>query len=312
MGTSVFHRFIRIVCGLSLIACCGLTTLTCHSSFGDTKAKASTTGEVPSADKVIIRYEVHGEAEPALVFIHGWCCDRTFWQPQLDHFAKTRKVVAIDLGGHGASGLGRKVWSMAAFGQDVAAVVDKLKLKSVILVGHSMGGPVMLEAAPLLKDKLVGLVGVDTITDPEEKYSPEQMAEYRKPFEKDFAAAMREALNHEHDFFTAKTNPVLIEKITKKMSSAPAEVGISAFQAMLDHANEFERPRLKEIKVPLVCINANRDPKKVEAGRKYAPQFEVYTLPDAGHFLMMEFPAEFNMLLEKTLVSMTTPAPKAE
>ncbi|MDB5339176.1 MAG: catD [Planctomycetaceae bacterium] len=271
---------------------------------------AAATAEVPSADGVIIRYEVHGAGEPTLVFIHGWCCDRTFWQPQLDHFAKSRRVVAIDLGGHGASGLGRKNWSMAAFGKDVAAVVDKLQLKSVVLVGHSMGGPVMLEAAPLLKERLVGLVGVDTLTDPDEKYSAEQIAEYRKPFEKDFAAGMREALRHEHDFFTGKTSPVLIERIVAKMSSASGDVGVSAFQAMFDFANEFQRPRMKEVKVPLVCINAVRDPKKVEAGRKYAPQFEVLTLPDAGHFLMMEYPNEFNALLEKTLAEMTVPANK--
>lgn len=272
----------------------------------------SATGDVPSADRVIIRYEVHGTGEPALVFIHGWCCDRTFWQPQLDHFAKSRRVVAIDLGGHGTSGMGRKKWTMAAFGADVAAVVNKLGLKSVVLIGHSMGGPVMLEAAPLLKERLVGLVGVDTLTDPEEKYSPEQMAEYRKPFEQDFASGMREALRHEHDFFTAKTNPVLIERIVAKMSSAPAEVGVGAFQAMLDFANESERPRLSEVKVPLVCINAILDPKKVEAGRKYAPQFEVLTLPDAGHFLMMEYPDEFNALLEKTLAEMIEPGKKPE
>lgn len=269
-----------------------------------------TTEEVTSADGVVIRYEVHGAGEPALVFIHGWCCDRTFWQPQLDHFAKSRRVVAIDLGGHGASGLGRKVWSMAAFGRDVAAVVEKLQLQSVILVGHSMGGPVMLEAAPLLKERLVGLVGVDTLTDPEEKYSPEQMAEYRLPFEQDFAKGMGAALRHEHDFFTARTNPALIERIVAKMTAAPPAVGVSAFQAMLDFANEFERPRMKEIQVPLVCINAVRDPQKVAAGQKYAPQFEVVALPDAGHFLMMEFPNEFNALLEKTLAGMNEPKDK--
>ncbi len=289
---------------------CGLFVLAGSDPAKPADKKEAVTGEVASADGVTIRYEVHGAGEPALVFIHGWCCDRTFWQPQLDHFAKSRRVVAIDLGGHGKSGLGRKNWTMAAFGKDVAAVVEKLQLKSVVLVGHSMGGPVMLEAAPLLKERLVGLVGVDTLTDPEEKYSAEQMAEYRKPFEKDFAAGMREALRHEHDFFTAKTNPVLIEKIVTKMSSAPGDVGVSAFQAMLDFANEFERPRMKEVKVPLVCINAVRDPKKVEAGKKYAPQFEVLTLPDAGHFLMMEYPDAFNALLEKTLVGMTTPATK--
>ena len=290
-------------CGLSLLVNRG-SQLAAHTQDAAKAAGTAVVGEVKSADGVVIRYEARGQGEPALIFIHGWCCDRSFWKPQLEHFAKTRRVVAIDLGGHGASGLGRKTWTMAAFGKDVAAVVDKLQLKSVILVGHSMGGPVMLEAAPLLKERLAGLVGVDTLTDPDEKYSVEQMAEYRKPFEKDFAKAMGEALRHEQDFFTAKTDKALIERIVAKMTTAPAEVGISAFQAMLDFANEFQRPRMKEVKVPLVCINAKRDPEKVAAGQKHAPQFKVLTLPDAGHFLMMEYPAEFNLLLEKTLAGM--------
>lgn len=313
----------NFVMGCSLLAGCTAQSPTTQESKSsaepspasqenDEKSVVEATGEVASEDGVVVRYEVRGVGEPALVFIHGWCCDRGFWQPQLDHFAKSHQVIAIDLGGHGASGLGRKVWSMGAFGKDVAAVVEKVQPQSVILVGHSMGGPVMLEAAPLLKDRLVGLVGVDCLTDPEEKYSAEQMAEYRQPFEKDFAKAMEAALKHEHDFFTAKTDPVLVERIVTKMTAAPAEVGVSAFQAMLDFANDSQRPRMTEVQVPLVCINAKIDPQKVAAGQKYAPQFEVVSLPDAGHFLMMEYPVEFNALLEKCLAKMASPTSKSE
>jgi len=71
-------------------------------------------------------HEVRGEGEPALVFIHGWCCDRTYWEAQLPYFAQKYKVVTIDLAGHGESGLDRKAWTMKAFGEDVAAVVEKL------------------------------------------------------------------------------------------------------------------------------------------------------------------------------------------
>ena len=49
-------------------------------------------------------------------------------------------MVAVDLGGHGESGMGREHWTMEAFGDDVAAVVRGLGLERVILVGHSMGG----------------------------------------------------------------------------------------------------------------------------------------------------------------------------
>ena len=88
-----------------------------------------TISSVISSDGVSIAYEVRGEGEPALVFIHGWCCDRSYWSEQLHHFVEKYKVIAIDLAGHGDSGLNRKEWTMAAFGEDVVAVVDKINLE---------------------------------------------------------------------------------------------------------------------------------------------------------------------------------------
>src|SRR3954468_21245680 len=123
-------------------------------------------GTVPSADGIPIRYHVEGPAKspsPALVFVHCWSCDRHLWDETAGHFAKRYRVVTLALAGHGESGQGRKDWTIPAFGQDVASVVRALDLKKVILVGHSMGGPVILEAARALPDRVVGLVPVDTL-----------------------------------------------------------------------------------------------------------------------------------------------------
>ena len=72
-----------------------------------------------SADGVPIHYKARGDGDIALVFVHGWCCNRSYWEKQLDHFAPHHRVVTIDLGGHGESGLKRESWSMAAFAGDV-------------------------------------------------------------------------------------------------------------------------------------------------------------------------------------------------
>lgn len=279
------------------------------SDVASTPEQATTpttrTGEVPSTDGVVIRYEVRGEnknaEQPTLVFIHGWCCNRTFWEPQLAHFAKKFQVVAVDLAGHGKSDAGRENWTMEAFGGDVAAVVNDVGAKRVMLVGHSMGGPVILEAADILGDKVAGLIPVDAFTDPNEKYTEGQMAEFRKPFEEDFPTAMHDALHHEHDFFSEATSEELKERITAVMTSAPPNMGVGAFQGMLDFANERQRPLMAKVKMPFVCINAKRVEEKVADGKQHAPQFEVLTLPDSGHFLMMEHPAEFNAMLEQTV-----------
>lgn len=63
-------------------------------------------GEVPSADGIPVRYEVHGAGPPALVFVHGWSCDRDYWRGQVEHFAGRYRVVTVDLAGHGESGGG--------------------------------------------------------------------------------------------------------------------------------------------------------------------------------------------------------------
>ncbi len=93
-----------------------------------------------SADGIPLAYEVHGTGRPALVFVHGWSCDRRYWSKQIDYFAQRYQVVVLDLAGHGESGLGRRAWTIPAFGQDVVAVVEKLGLKEAVLIGHSMGG----------------------------------------------------------------------------------------------------------------------------------------------------------------------------
>jgi pimeloyl-ACP methyl ester carboxylesterase len=82
---------------------------------------------------------VHGEGALVLVFVHGWSCDRSYWKGQLEPFSQHYKVVAIDLAGHGASGKERKNYTIESFGADVAAVVNKLNLQHIILIGHSMG-----------------------------------------------------------------------------------------------------------------------------------------------------------------------------
>ena len=109
-----------------------------------TKVTGPIIDSVESADGVMIHYEVLGAGEPTLVLVHGWSTDRGYWKDQVGEFSKTYQVVTVDLGGHGESGLGREDWTMAAFGADVASVVNKVNPNTVVLIGHSLGGKVSL------------------------------------------------------------------------------------------------------------------------------------------------------------------------
>ncbi len=249
-----------------------------------------------SEDGVEIKFDVQGEGEPALVFVHGWCCDRSYWDAQVPHFAQKYKVVTIDLAGHGESSLGRESYTMEAFGEDIVAVIEKLGIDNIVLIGHSMGGPVILETARQIPERIIGLVGADTFGGIGEPWTQDRIDIFLEPFRSNFEDAASNLIRR--NFFTLKSDSVLIDKIVTDMAAGPPEVGIKCVEGNIkyDRATAF-----KEVKVPIRTINSGRNQKTVEEIRKYAPTFEVIAMSNVGHFVMMEDPETFNRLLEETI-----------
>src|ERR687888_151032 len=99
-----------------------------------------------------------GRGAPALVFVHGFACTHEDWHAQLAHFRRTHEVLACDLRGHGRTPGQPQECSIEHYGGDVAALVNNLELARCVLVGHSMGCRVVLEAARLIPDKVAGIV----------------------------------------------------------------------------------------------------------------------------------------------------------
>ncbi len=255
-------------------------------------------GTAVSADGVPIKYEVRGKGDPALVFVHGWSCDRSYWSAQLPYFARNHLVVAVDLAGHGESGLDRKEWSMGAFGEDIVAVVRKLDLDKIVLIGHSMGGPAVIEAARRLPEGVIGLVVADFLQDFERKYSQEFVDGWIDSLRPDYAAAVKKFVAEV--LFTRKSDAALVERISQDMSSAPQAVGIGAIRAEFDFLNDLTRI-VKDVEAPITCINSDVEPTRTEVNRRYAPGFKAKIMAGVGHFNMMEDPDTFNALLEETV-----------
>ena len=260
-------------------------------------AQAQQKSEVVNAsDGVPIHYSVSGKGDPALVFIHCWACNRHFWDNQVAEFSKTYRVVTIDLPGHGESGQGRKTYSVESYGDDVKTVVTKLNLKRVVLVGSSMGGPIALEATKRMPDRVVAIVPVDTLQNVEQKVPKEQLDAVFKQMEADFKAATTSLLNQ--FFFSPTTPPAVRERITNETIAQKPEVVLPILNAVFSYD---AAPGLREVKVPIRAINADRVPTDVAANRKYAPQFDVVIIKGTGHYPMLEDPAQFNQMLAEIL-----------
>jgi pimeloyl-ACP methyl ester carboxylesterase len=252
-------------------------------------------GVVTSADGVRIAYDTKGEGTPALVFVHGWSCDRSYWQGQLQPFSQHFKVVAVDLAGHGDSGLGREAWTMGAFGADVAAVVQKLGLERIILIGHSMGGDVIVEAARRLKGRVAGLVWVDTYKQLRTSRTPEQVQAFLAPFRANFPETTRTFVR---GMFPPTAARALVERVAEDMSSAHPAVALGAMESAITFDGEIPRA-LQELKLPVVAINPESPPTDLASMKRYG--VEVVSMSGVGHFLMMEDPERFNRLLRTTI-----------
>jgi pimeloyl-ACP methyl ester carboxylesterase len=259
---------------------------------------------VPSDDGVAIRYRVLGKGEPALIFIHGWSCDSTYWDAQLDPFAAHYTVVTLDLAGHGNSGTTRAEWTMDAFGDDVAAVARQISNRRLILIGHSMGGPVALEAARRLKHRVIGIVGVDTFGNIGLPPATEQELKSRiDPLRRDFPTAMRDYVMRR--LFGPRSDPELVRRIADDMASEPAGIAIGS---LIGLNNMNFSAALGDISVPIVAINSDRLPTDVDRIRLHAPTFRLKVIPGVGHFVMIEDPARFNATLEQTVQELVTRA----
>ena len=251
---------------------------------------------VAASDGVPIHYSVAGKGEPALVFVHCGGCNRNFWENQVAEFSKTHRVVTIDLPGHGESGSGRKSWSIESYGDDVKTVVTKLDLKRVVLVGSSMGGPITLEAAKRMPERVVGIVPVDVLQNVEQKLPPEQVDAVIKQLEADYKTAMTGLLNQ--FFFSANTPEAVKTRVINEVVSRQPEAALAILKGIISYD---PAPALREVKVPIKAINSDLNPTKVEVNRKYAPQFDAVIIKGTGHYPMLEDPTRFNQMLAEIL-----------
>ncbi len=248
-----------------------------------------------SADGVMIHYESYGNSDTAVVFVHGWACDGSYWIRQVDAFKHEYRMVTVDLAGHGKSGTNRELWTVEHFGEDVAAVVNQLDLKKVALVGHSMGGAICIEAARRLPDQVVVLVGVDTYQSLSEPAPEDMIEKFIAPFREDFYAT---ALDFVKGIFGPEADSALVRQVADDMADIDPIIGVGCFEQMFVYDASAA---LAEMRKPIRSINCEVWPTNVEVNRAVAQSGEVVLMPGVGHFPHLEDPATFNISLRKIL-----------
>ena len=248
---------------------------------------------VTEPDGLHIEYRTYGQGDPAIILVQGWATDANYWNAQFGPLKAKYTVVAVDLAGHGASSNGRTDWSMANYGEDVATVARRLPNQQIILVGHSMGGTVALEASRRIGDRVIGIIVVDALKSIGLPPTPQPEIDKRvAPFRADFIGSVRKYVTEE--LFEKGADPLFVQKVAYDMSLEPPEVAIPSLQALL--SMDFATV-LPDIHVPVLAINSDLGTTDEKRIRKLLPTFKAEVIPHTSHFLMMEVPDKFNPIL---------------
>jgi pimeloyl-ACP methyl ester carboxylesterase len=250
---------------------------------------------LPSFDGVPIAYEMHGSGPATLVLVHGWSCDRSYWRHQLAPLAATYRIVMLDLAGHGESGSARRTWTIESFGEDVAAVLRHVDAAPVLLVGHSMGGDVAVEAARRLGPQVRGLIWIDTYKQLGNPRTADEVAALIAPFRNDFATEVRVFVR---SMFLPGADPALVEQVADDMADAPPSIALAAIEASLTYGRTIT-DAIARIDVPIVAINPDAPPTDRASMERH--DVAVVTMSSVGHFPMLDAPDRFNALLSEVV-----------
>ena len=254
---------------------------------------------VLSSDGVRIAFNQQGNGKPAIIFVHGWSNNKSIWDDQIVHFSEKYKAIAVDLAGFGESGDNRTSWTMSAFGDDVTAIIKTLKLKKVVLVGFSMGAPVVIETAGKVPENIAGVVLVDDLMNIEAKYPPEIVHLYDSIMMDLVTNPAPEKLEGVFFKTNIRENTNRCIAMLKKNESTTGYRG--SLQEYFKWCNDSVIDALKKVKAPVRAINSDSEPTNIEAFRKYVPSFKANIIPGVGHVVFWDAPDKFNSLLEESI-----------
>lgn len=244
--------------------------------------------ELGGAKSAKIHYKSYGKGRDALVLVHGWTCNLENWRDQIPEFAKRNRVIALDLPGHGQSDKPEIAYTMDLFANAIDAVMRDAKVERAVLVGHSMGTPVVRQFYRKYPQKTLAIVIVDGGL---RLFGTKEMRDgfltmFRSPEYKEAGKQMFKQM--------AGTLPAAEqERINTSYANTPQYVLVSAMESMGDEALYTT----DKINVPVFAVLAKSPywPADTEQFlRGLAPDLEFQMWEGVGHFLMMEKPKQFN------------------
>jgi len=251
---------------------------------------------------VSIAYNQCGSGDTTLLFIHGWCINKEYWNDQSAYFCDRYKVVTLDLPGFGQSGKNRTDWNFEQYADDINEFIKAEKLKNVILIGHSMSGDILLLVDTKYPESIIGIVGIDNLQSPGVK-----LTEVQAKQNEDFFAMMDSSFSGTVEMFTKQylfpptADTASVNRVMKGIKANDSVIAVKVIRSLADVAQK-EQDMMQQLTHKLYLVNSDFNITQIDSLKKYCKaSAEVVYVNGTGHYPMIEKPAEFNAALEKVI-----------
>lgn len=250
-----------------------------------------------SHDGVRIAYDDTGAGDPAIVFVHGWCCDRTHHAAQVAYFSQSHRCISLDLRGHGDSDVPDAGYGIPVFADDVAALCGALGLRKPVIVGHSMGGAIALSLAARHPDLPSRIVLLDAAICP-----PDALTAMVGPLADAFAGdGWRDALGGIFTgMFIESEDASLRERIVAAALATPQHVAAGEWTALW--ANDAAADGAACC-VPVLYVGSHAPVADLAKVRAALPAVVIDQTPGVGHFHQIIAPEQINAMIERFLAA---------
>lgn len=248
-------------------------------------------------DGILIHYKSWGKGSP-VILVHGFTLDQTFWRHQVPELAKTHRVIALDLPGHGQSGKPRDtVYDMDFYARAVEAVAKDAGLDHAALIGHSMGLPIIhtvMRHGVLKVDKAVFVDGAILAQPADPATLAAQEAWMKTMIEGLKSPGYQLVLERFFETISSKTSAKQKKELLATSRTVDQHVAVSTFEHFSDSA--VWAPARHDIPVLALYAAASQKGVKEWLAANY-PNAKLMVWNDVDHFPQLTQPKRVNTAL---------------
>lgn len=247
-------------------------------------------------DGVALAHDEEGTGDPCLVFLHGAACNRRFWEPQMRRFGAARRVVSVDLRGHGESDAPVQSYAMRLFADDVAWTCRELGIEKPVLIGHSLGGMIALDLASAYPDRVGAIVLIDSalLAGADRAEVVRDLVDRLRGDDPDLALR-----NYFAGLFSPDDDPALTGWILDQAVLTQPHVTSSIWEESI--LSWDDERALRRCRVPLLYIDAGTPNADLARAGELCPGLTLTRTVGSGHFSPLVVPEQVNAILERFL-----------